>query len=145
MPGRVAQVFKDVGDRCGEGEPLAQIDRIDYELARTQAEMAALFADHPAVLENSVELAKRCNLELSLGKYYLPAFPVPSEHTIDSWLRRSAQASARGSADGRIKQRNRTRKAIVQAAMALLARGETPSVAAVAEVVRPPVAADDHK
>src|SRR5688572_19273061 len=40
VPGRVTEVMKDVGDRCGDGEPLAQIDRIDYELARTQAEMA---------------------------------------------------------------------------------------------------------
>jgi DNA polymerase-3 subunit alpha len=55
-------------------------------------EMAERFADHPAALENSVELAKRCNFELSLGKYYLPAFPVPSEHTIESWLRSSAKA-----------------------------------------------------
>jgi DNA polymerase-3 subunit alpha len=54
-------------------------------------EMQALFADLPAVLENSVELAKRCNLELSLGKYYLPAFPVPSDHTIESWLRQQSR------------------------------------------------------
>jgi DNA polymerase-3 subunit alpha len=54
--------------------------------------MAALFADHPAAVENAVEIAKRCNFELSLGKYYLPAFPVPAEHTIESWLRSSAHA-----------------------------------------------------
>ncbi|MGH8183134.1 MAG: PHP domain-containing protein, partial [Rhodanobacteraceae bacterium] len=34
--------------------------------------MAELFADLPEVLDNTVELAKRCNLELSFGKYYLP-------------------------------------------------------------------------
>ena len=27
---------------------------------------------------------------LSLGKYYLPAFPVPSDHTLDSWIRSEA-------------------------------------------------------
>jgi DNA polymerase-3 subunit alpha len=50
-------------------------------------EMAALFADIPDALDNTVALAKRCNLELRLGTYYLPAFPVPNDHTIESWLR----------------------------------------------------------
>jgi DNA polymerase-3 subunit alpha len=48
--------------------------------------MAETFADLPEVLENTVELAKRCNLELSFGKYYLPAFPVPEKHTLESWI-----------------------------------------------------------
>jgi len=53
--------------------------------------MAELFADIPEALENSVELAKRCNLELSFGKYYLPAFPVPAQHTLESWIRDAAR------------------------------------------------------
>ncbi|MGN6790650.1 MAG: PHP domain-containing protein, partial [Rhodanobacteraceae bacterium] len=47
--------------------------------------MAELFADLPEVLDNTVELAKRCNLELSFGTYYLPAFPVPKNETLESW------------------------------------------------------------
>ncbi len=65
----------------------------DYSPAqslKSADEMAALFADVPEALENTVELAKRCNFELSLGKYYLPAFPVPSEHTLDTWIRTQA-------------------------------------------------------
>jgi DNA polymerase-3 subunit alpha len=51
-------------------------------------EMAALFAaDAPDALDNTVALAERCNLELRLGTYYLPAFPVPSDETLDSWIR----------------------------------------------------------
>ncbi|HJU08195.1 MAG TPA: DNA polymerase III subunit alpha, partial [Rhodanobacteraceae bacterium] len=53
--------------------------------------MAELFADIPEALENSVELAKRCNLELQFGKYYLPAFPVPAQHTLESWIRETAR------------------------------------------------------
>ncbi len=49
--------------------------------------MADVFADLPEALDNTVELAKRCNVELRLGKYFLPAFPVPSEHTLESWIR----------------------------------------------------------
>jgi DNA polymerase-3 subunit alpha len=48
--------------------------------------MAELFADLPEALDNTVELAKRCNLELSFGKYYLPAFPTPKGQTLDSWI-----------------------------------------------------------
>jgi len=48
--------------------------------------MAELFAGLPEVLDNTVELAKRCNLELSFGTYYLPAFPVPKNETLESWI-----------------------------------------------------------
>ena len=39
--------------------------------------MAELFADLPEALENTVEIARRCNLRLELGKNVLPNFPVP--------------------------------------------------------------------
>jgi DNA polymerase III subunit alpha len=59
---------------------------------KSPEEMASLFADLPEALENTVELAMRCNLELKLGTYYLPDFPVPEGHTLDSWIRHSAHA-----------------------------------------------------
>ncbi|MGB7159893.1 MAG: efflux RND transporter periplasmic adaptor subunit [Tepidisphaeraceae bacterium] len=40
VPGRITTILKDVGDRSGPGEALAQIERTDYELARTQQRMA---------------------------------------------------------------------------------------------------------
>ncbi|MBB5208474.1 DNA polymerase III subunit alpha [Chiayiivirga flava] len=54
--------------------------------------MAERFLDLPELLQNSVELAKRCNLELKFGTYYLPAFPVPSDETLDSWIRSQSHA-----------------------------------------------------
>jgi DNA polymerase-3 subunit alpha len=57
---------------------------------KSEAEMCELFADIPEALENSVELAKRCNLELEFGKNYLPVFPLPAEHTLDTWMRRQS-------------------------------------------------------
>ena len=51
-------------------------------------EMARLFADVPDAISNTLELARRCNLELTLGKYALPAYPVPSDETLDSWIRK---------------------------------------------------------
>ncbi len=57
---------------------------------KTQAEMAALFKDVPAALANSVEIARRCNLELELGKSQLPRFPTPGNIGLDQYLRESA-------------------------------------------------------
>jgi len=54
---------------------------------KTQAEMAELFADLPQALQNSVEIAKRCNLTLKLGTNYLPDFPTPNGESLDQFLR----------------------------------------------------------
>ncbi|MFM0724759.1 DNA polymerase III subunit alpha [Paraburkholderia strydomiana] len=53
---------------------------------RTQEEMAALFADIPSALANTVEIAKRCNLTLELGKPKLPLFPTPDRMSLDDYL-----------------------------------------------------------
>ena len=59
---------------------------------KSAEEMAALFAaDAADALDNTVALAQRCNLELRLGTYFLPAFPVPSDETLDSWIRSQAR------------------------------------------------------
>jgi DNA polymerase-3 subunit alpha len=44
---------------------------------RTPAEMAALFADLPEALDNSIEIARRCSVPLEQGRIYLPAYAVP--------------------------------------------------------------------
>ena len=57
---------------------------------KTQAEMAELFADLPEALQNSVEIARRCNLSLVLGKPRLPDFPTPDGQGLDDYLREQA-------------------------------------------------------
>ena len=57
---------------------------------RSQAEMAALFRDVPAALANSVEIAKRCNLTLELGKNRLPRFPTPENVSLEDYLNERA-------------------------------------------------------
>jgi len=59
---------------------------------KTQDEMAALFADLPQALENAVEIARRCNLEIELGKSRLPDFPTPRGVSIDEFLVKEAEA-----------------------------------------------------
>ena len=53
---------------------------------KTQAEMAELFADLPSALENSVEIARRCNLSVVLGKSRLPDFPTPQGEPLEAFL-----------------------------------------------------------
>ena len=64
-----------------EGEILGNQRRVRKftgdQYFKTAAEMQALFADVPSALANSVEIAKRCNLSLVLGKPQLPNYPTP--------------------------------------------------------------------
>ncbi|MFY9326738.1 MAG: DNA polymerase III subunit alpha [Georgfuchsia sp.] len=53
---------------------------------KTQAEMAELFSDLPEALQNSVEIAQRCNLSIELGKNQLPQFPTPAGMTLDDFM-----------------------------------------------------------
>ncbi|HAJ85554.1 MAG TPA: DNA polymerase III subunit alpha, partial [Pseudomonas sp.] len=75
----------------GEGRTLDDPRRprtySDQQYLKTPEEMAELFADLPEALENTVEIAKRCNIEVQLGTYFLPNFPVPEGMTIDDYLR----------------------------------------------------------
>ena len=57
---------------------------------RSGAEMAELFADVPDAVSNTVALAERCTIEFQFGTYHLPAYPVPKQHTLDSWMRTQA-------------------------------------------------------
>jgi len=54
----------------------------DQQYLKTPAEMIELFSDIPEAIENTIEIAKRCNAQLTLGEHYLPDFPVPEGMTI---------------------------------------------------------------
>jgi DNA polymerase-3 subunit alpha len=73
-------------------DPQRPRDYSPEQYLKTPAQMAELFADLPEALENTVELARRCNLELQFGTYYLPDFPVPDGHTLDSYIREQARS-----------------------------------------------------
>jgi len=57
---------------------------------RTPEEMQALFADLPEALENSIEIARRCNLELDFDASHLPEFPVPAGKDVAGWFREAS-------------------------------------------------------
>ncbi|MCW9012817.1 MAG: DNA polymerase III subunit alpha [Gammaproteobacteria bacterium] len=63
----------------------------EQQYLRSEEEMLALFADIPEALENSVEIARRCNLTVRLGESFLPNFPIPEGETTDSYFIRVAR------------------------------------------------------
>lgn len=73
-----------------QGETLASPTRLRRFTAeqyfKSTAQMQALFADIPSALQNTVEIAKRCNVTLSLGKPQLPDFPTPNNIPIADYL-----------------------------------------------------------
>ncbi len=74
-----------------EGEILANQRRVRRftreQYFKSSAEMQALFADLPSAIANTLEIAKRCNLTLVLGKPQLPDFPTPNGMPIDEYFR----------------------------------------------------------
>jgi DNA polymerase-3 subunit alpha len=70
-----ARVCISEGEILGNQRRVRKFTRDQY--FKSSAEMQALFADVPSALANSVEIAKRCNLTLVLGKPQLPNYPTP--------------------------------------------------------------------
>ena len=60
---------------------------------KTPQQMAELFSDLPAAIQNTVEIAKRCNLVLPLGKSFLPQFQIPCELNLSPEAYLSQQAA----------------------------------------------------
>ncbi len=54
---------------------------------RSPQEMSALFHEMPEALSNTLLVAERCNVDLSMKGYHLPLFPVPEDHTAETYLR----------------------------------------------------------
>ncbi|MBF8779774.1 DNA polymerase III subunit alpha [Pseudomonas fulva] len=59
----------------------------DQQYLKSPEEMVELFSDLPEALANTVEIAKRCNIQVQLGKHFLPDFPTPNGMGIDDYLR----------------------------------------------------------
>ena len=58
---------------------------------RSPGEMRELFSDIPEALENTLEIAQRCNLELEFGRNFLPDFPVPAGKSLEDFFTLQAE------------------------------------------------------
>ncbi|MBW2157123.1 MAG: DNA polymerase III subunit alpha [Deltaproteobacteria bacterium] len=69
------------------GKTVHETDRLkfgtDQLYLKSKVEMYDAFRDYPGALENSVNIAKRCNLEFDFNSYHFPKFDVSPDHTVD--------------------------------------------------------------
>lgn len=65
----------------------------EEQYLKTSVEMTALFTDIPEAIDNTVNIAMRCNVELEIGNYHMPKFPVEPGQSVDELLR---EKTARG-------------------------------------------------
>ena len=63
----------------------------EEQYLKTADEMAELFADLPQALANSVEIARRCTLDIRLGENFLPDFPIPDGMTIEQYFEKISE------------------------------------------------------
>lgn len=77
-----------IGEGRALDDPRRSKNYSDQQYLKSAEEMAELFSDLPEALENTVEIAKRCNIEVKLGKHFLPNFPIPDGMTIDEYFRK---------------------------------------------------------
>src|SRR5690606_32552146 len=60
----------------------------DQQYLRSPEEMYELFSDIPEALENTIEIATRCNVTIQMGKYFLPEYPIPEGLTEADFFRK---------------------------------------------------------
>jgi DNA polymerase III subunit alpha len=104
----------------------------EEQYLKSPAEMLDLFKDAPELLDNTVEVAKRCSLEIRLGASMLPAYPVPSGSSIEDYLRAEAVRGleVRRTAQGARSAAGAPAAAGTQAAAGMQAAIGTPAAAA---------------
>ncbi|MEK7574079.1 MAG: DNA polymerase III subunit alpha [Patescibacteria group bacterium] len=63
---------------------------------RSPEQMTELFKETPEAIANTVKIADCCNLEIELGKIFLPNFPVPDGQDSNSYLRNLVNEKSTG-------------------------------------------------
>jgi len=69
-------------------DPTRPKEYSEEQYFRSQEEMVELFSDIPSAVANTVEIAKRCNIEIEIGTYYLPKYPIPEGMLMDDYFRK---------------------------------------------------------
>ncbi|MFT4247982.1 MAG: PHP domain-containing protein, partial [Pseudomonas sp.] len=72
-------------------DPKRPRDYSPEQYLKSAEQMHALFADIPDAIDNTLDLARRCNIEMRLGTYFLPQYPVPDDETLDTWIQKQSR------------------------------------------------------
>ncbi len=59
---------------------------------KSAEEMELAFRDFPGAVENTLAIAERCNVEIPMGSFHLPRFPIPEDMTEESYLSSEVRA-----------------------------------------------------
>ncbi|MEI6667347.1 MAG: DNA polymerase III subunit alpha [Acidobacteriota bacterium] len=74
----------------GTGKSVNDVDRLKYFgdqfFLKTPEQMEAVFGDHPDAMRRTVEIAERCNVDLSDSGPYLPNFQVPDSYSLEGYF-----------------------------------------------------------
>lgn len=73
---------------------LSMIDSPDFYM-KSGEEMSELFAEIPEAVENTMKIANRCSVEITLGKWIMPKFQVPNDLTTAEYLRKQVDEGVR--------------------------------------------------
>jgi DNA polymerase-3 subunit alpha len=84
-----ARVCIHDGAQLGDASRARRYSEEQY--LKSPAEMTELFKDAPELLVNTLEVAKRCSLEIRLGASMLPAYPVPTGSSTEEFLREESK------------------------------------------------------
>lgn len=72
------------------GSELSDPNRFKFDsdefYLKSPEEMAARFAPWPGACETTLDVAERCNVNISMGNHILPLFKVPDGETLDGYL-----------------------------------------------------------
>lgn len=77
-----------IGDGVTLDDPRRERRYSDQQYLKTQEQMIELFKDIPSAIENTLEIAERCSVQVLLGKYFLPEFPIPDGLTENEFFRK---------------------------------------------------------
>ncbi|HIG41615.1 MAG TPA: DNA polymerase III subunit alpha [Gammaproteobacteria bacterium] len=67
-------------------DPRRERKYTNQQYLKSAEEMCKLFSDIPEAIENTVEIAMRCSVNIDLGNYYLPEYPVPEGYSTESYF-----------------------------------------------------------
>jgi DNA polymerase-3 subunit alpha len=80
-----------IHDGAQLGDPSRPRRYSEEQYLKSPSEMTELFQDLPELLANSVEIARRCSLEIRLGASMLPAYPVPLGSSTEDFLKQESR------------------------------------------------------
>ncbi|KLU61597.1 DNA polymerase III subunit alpha [Peptococcaceae bacterium CEB3] len=73
------------------GKTLADTARLSFSsqemFLKSGREMSLLFGEHPELLENTLKIAERCQVDFRFGEHFLPDFQVPEGYDLNSYLK----------------------------------------------------------